>query len=568
VGKYWRLTEYLDNLDSDSVTLTFDELGRILGFKLPDSASNYDAWWHGGGTHTHTRAWEDAGWSVRADRNNRRATFRKSSERSPVGTKSVPSAPTASVSSLASRAHSTASEACAIEGDFASSLILIPCSDRKRPGGEPMWRNELTAPSALGPRGEWLWEARKAISSMLALTPGPDLGLDSAQHAYLPALERYDGLLYRGAHFGLWGHEDLEVVRQQCLIVSALYGLVTPTEFIRNYNVSMKTRLIDGSLAKRWWRRRGLGDTLKAYIAAQGITDIFCFLSNDYVEATGNLDFGPVRLHRFPCSQGTGSLSVQGQALARLVQQRACGCEGCVRDSVEESLQSVAQVLTEAPQYEVAYLDFDVPPEPTRHSTRTIEVEDRASRESSSPNDPVAAALQALDENPVVIKASDWPHGLDDLGSPGLYSWWVDTPGACELSAGLRLPLYPGRIYAGQTGAGTSSSTLRSRIGGNHLRGSIEGSTFRLTLAAILEEQLSLEVTGRRKLSSDSEKSICAWMAKHLSVAVYPFPDREALGDLEAHVVCLLDPPLNLEHCDKSTPLRIRLSQVRGHLAM
>ena len=104
VGKYWRLTEYLRSLDSRQVTLTFEELTGIIGFPLPDSASNYDAWWHGGGSHTHTRAWEDAGWSVRADRNNRRATFRKSTERSPAGMQSAPSAPIDSVSSLASRA--------------------------------------------------------------------------------------------------------------------------------------------------------------------------------------------------------------------------------------------------------------------------------------------------------------------------------------------------------------------------------------------------------------------------------------------------------------------------------
>ena len=199
-----------------------------------------------------------------------------------------------------------------------------------------------------------------------------------------------------------------------------------------------------------------------------------------------------------------------------------------------------------------------------------MEVVDRVSGESMSPDAHVAAAIHALDASPVIIKASEWPLGLDELDSSGLYSWWVDDLGACELSAGLGLPVYPGRIYVGQTGAtrrggASSSATLRSRIGTNHLRGSIEGSTFRWTIAAMLAEQLSLKVTERKKLSPDMERKLSCWMGERLSLAVYPFADRDALGDLEARVVRHLDPPLNLEHCP-STELRTRLTALRRRL--
>jgi len=549
MGKYWRLTEYLKNLDHDT-TLAFDEMGDILGFPLPDSATLYAPWWHGGSTHTQTRGWEDAGWSVvKADRDNKRVTFKRN--RSAAVADSVPrEAPHSSPPPMASPLPSGASAAA----QLTSSLILIPCSDRKRPGGEPSWRIETTAPSALGSEGEWLWEARRAMASLLGQTAGPDLGLDGARQAYLPALKRYDGLLYQGVAFELWSQEERELLRDHCLIVSGLYGLITPAEPIRDYNVSMKDRLADGQLIKRWWRDRGLGDVLKTYVANEGITDVFCFLSNDYLDAFGGLDVGKARLHRFPCAQGTGSLRVQGRAVAQLVREGQCTCVECRRDDYPAVSTPLADPVSQPGPAVVSLGD---------------EMRDGEEGDDGSPVEQgdLRVALEALDEDPIVISASEWPHGLHDLDSPGLYCWWVDGRGACELSAGLGLPVYPGRIYAGQTGAGSSSSTLHGRIGGNHLRGSIEGSTLRLTLGAVLAEQLSLEKVGRKKFSADSEARLSSWMAERLSIAVYPFSDRQSLGDLEARVVSQLDPPLNLDHCDRSTPLRARLKDLRRSLA-
>src|SRR4051794_31321624 len=96
-------------------------------------------------------------------------------------------------------------------------------------------------------------------------------------------------------------------------------------------------------------------------------------------------------------------------------------------------------------------------------------------------DDDVAAALHALDVEPRAIPAAAWPAGLQDLDHPGLYAWWVDDAGAEELAQGLNVHIPVGRVYAGQTGAtrwpsGTPSrSTLRTRIGRNHLRGTIYG---------------------------------------------------------------------------------------------
>jgi hypothetical protein len=51
------------------------------------------------------------------------------------------------------------------------------------------------------------------------------------------------------------------------------------------------------------------------------------------------------------------------------------------------------------------------------------------------------------------VSASAWPGVLQHLDQPGLYSWWVDVPGALALSEGLGHEIAPGLIYAGQTGA-------------------------------------------------------------------------------------------------------------------
>ena len=63
--KYDRLAEHLSGLDrAASHTLSFDRIEAILGFRLPRSAREYQAWWANqvGGGHVQANAWLDAGW--------------------------------------------------------------------------------------------------------------------------------------------------------------------------------------------------------------------------------------------------------------------------------------------------------------------------------------------------------------------------------------------------------------------------------------------------------------------------------------------------------------------------
>ena len=127
--------------------------------------------------------------------------------------------------------------------------------------------------------------------------------------------------------------------------------------------------------------------------------------------------------------------------------------------------------------------------------------------------------------------------------APGLYSWWVDQPGARALTLGLGHRVDAGLIYAGQAGATRwpsgqrSSNTLRGRLIGMHRDGSVNFSTFRRTLAA----GLNLASGGRA-----DEGALTEWMLLHLAVAWRSTEDADGLAAVEHDVLALLDPVLNL----------------------
>lgn len=121
------------------------------------------------------------------------------------------------------------------------------------------------------------------------------------------------------------------------------------------------------------------------------------------------------------------------------------------------------------------------------------------------------------------------------LERPGLYSWWVDGPGADDLTAGLGLPVAAGLVYAGQAGATRwpsgrrSSNTLWSRLTRMHARGRAEFSTFRRTLAAVLREPLAL--------THEDDPRLDDWIDQHLSVVALPVDDPDTLTALEDDVL-------------------------------
>ena len=71
--KYYPLKKHLSQA---TITLSFDEIEKILDDKLPESAYQYREWWQDKG-HSHSYAWLEAGWSFKSVDFGNTVTFEK-----------------------------------------------------------------------------------------------------------------------------------------------------------------------------------------------------------------------------------------------------------------------------------------------------------------------------------------------------------------------------------------------------------------------------------------------------------------------------------------------------------
>ncbi len=80
MGKYEPLTEFLRLQPRDRIAMTFSEIERIVGFKLPASAVEHRAWWSNNPSNSvMTKAWLDAGFqSEQVDMAGRKLIFSRS----------------------------------------------------------------------------------------------------------------------------------------------------------------------------------------------------------------------------------------------------------------------------------------------------------------------------------------------------------------------------------------------------------------------------------------------------------------------------------------------------------
>ncbi len=80
MSKYEPLPQFLGSSRVSTKRLTFADIERVLGFKLPKSAYEHEAWWSNNATgHSHARAWLNAGWQTQdVDLAGRKVTFRRS----------------------------------------------------------------------------------------------------------------------------------------------------------------------------------------------------------------------------------------------------------------------------------------------------------------------------------------------------------------------------------------------------------------------------------------------------------------------------------------------------------
>ena len=181
------------------------------------------------------------------------------------------------------------------------------------------------------------------------------------------------------------------------------------------------------------------------------------------------------------------------------------------------------------------------------------------------PGPSVAELVARLGDESLARPAEGFPWDGIDLRHAGLYAWFTDLEGAHELTAALGHRVAPGLVYAGQAGATSSrtgkasQATLASRIGGNHLSGDVDSSTWRRTLAALL--------LGERSRTQEGRAELDAWIRRHLRLNVAPLSDRATVGALEDAVLEQLDPPLNLKGRPRTEPRRV-LAEKRRRLRL
>jgi hypothetical protein len=83
MSKYEPLKQYLEDISSTigEKSLSFDEIERILRFKLPKSAYEYRPWWENPSSttyHPYAQSWLGAGWKVDSvDQLDKRVHFRR-----------------------------------------------------------------------------------------------------------------------------------------------------------------------------------------------------------------------------------------------------------------------------------------------------------------------------------------------------------------------------------------------------------------------------------------------------------------------------------------------------------
>ena len=127
----------------------------------------------------------------------------------------------------------------------------------------------------------------------------------------------------------------------------------------------------------------------------------------------------------------------------------------------------------------------------------------------------------------------------------GLYSWWSSDPDLFGVSGA---PYGDSFLYY----VGKAEDSLRSRLT-THSRRTTRNSTERFTWAAlgfreqgwIPGQKLGGKTLREALIRDEDEAALTAWMEAHLEVS---WCERSDPGVVEADVIGLLLPPLNLDH--------------------
>jgi cytoplasmic iron level regulating protein YaaA (DUF328/UPF0246 family) len=154
-------------------------------------------------------------------------------------------------------------------------LVLIPPSEGKAGGGDgPSWADaehaipELDAARRLVIKGlrRAMRGSKRDAAKLLgvgdaaaAVAVAANLAVDTA--GTLPAIERYTGVLYDALDYASLSRALRRRVDEQVLVLSALWGAVSPRDPIPDYKLKMGATLPGLGRLATWWRPR-LGPVL------------------------------------------------------------------------------------------------------------------------------------------------------------------------------------------------------------------------------------------------------------------------------------------------------------------
>lgn len=129
MGKYEPLGAFLRGQRSQEVRLTFNEIEKITGAKLPPKAQHHRAWWsNNASNNVMTKVWLEAGYeSSQVDVTARKLVFRR-----------VAKAPDRALSSTLAPAVAKKGERHPIFGALKDITRLVPGVDLAEPA-DPEW---------------------------------------------------------------------------------------------------------------------------------------------------------------------------------------------------------------------------------------------------------------------------------------------------------------------------------------------------------------------------------------------------------------------------------------------
>lgn len=154
----------------------------------------------------------------------------------------------------------------------------------------------------------------------------------------------------------------------------------------------------------------------------------------------------------------------------------------------------------------------------------------------------------------------------------GVYGWWFDNRlplvlrDGCIERDGKHL-LYIGIAPPKDRPVRRSGPTpVKSRLWRNHLRGTVRTSTLRLSLAALLEQELELafwrDKRNRVRMDRHCEDRLSEWVSKHAAISVMQHDEPWSLEE----TLVRNGPPLPLNLSMSGHPFRSTLSGLRRAL--